>query len=483
MSVTAADVNGDGKVDLVTANMNNTLSVFTNNGSGGFGLSASPVVGDWPAWAAAADVNGDGKTDLISANFNDNTLTVLLAIPSFSGAFRGDGSGLSALNAAALSNGTLSDARLSANVALLSRVQTFSGQNTFNNPGNSFSGDGGGLANLSAPALTGTVSDARLSGNVARLDTNQTFTGQNTFSNVTGTFSGNGAGLTSLNASQLGSGTASDARLSANVALLNRANQVFTGNNTIAAPSSLSFGTQTRQMLNLWGTLYGVGVQSSTLYTRSDGGFAWFKQGVHSDSQFDPGSGGTELLRLGDQGGLHLGGPGSELSFRNRDSSSVYVQTPANGERWVLYSRNQNGSGRLYIWSGGDKASVDISGNMYASSFIASSDRNTKESFSPVDSRVVLDKVAALPITRWNFKQDSSTAHIGPMAQDFYAAFGVGPDDKHIATVDADGVALAAIQGLNRKLEETLGQKDAEIGELKRRLERVEELLSKRHNP
>jgi hypothetical protein len=49
--------------------------------------------------------------------------------------------------------------------------------------------------------------------------------------------------------------------------------------------------------------------------------------------------------------------------------------------------------------------------------------------------------------------------------------------------VDADGVALAAIQGLNRKLEETLGQKDAEIGELKRRLERVEELLSKRHNP
>ena len=49
------------------------------------------------------------------------------------------------------------------------------------------------------------------------------------------------------------------------------------------------------------------------------------------------------------------------------------------------------------------------------------------------------------------------------MAQDFYAAFNVGPDDKHIATVDADGVTLAAIQGLNQKLEE----KDAELQALK----------------
>jgi regulator of replication initiation timing len=40
------------------------------------------------------------------------------------------------------------------------------------------------------------------------------------------------------------------------------------------------------------------------------------------------------------------------------------------------------------------------------------------------------------------------------MAQDFYAAFGVGSDDKHIATVDEDGVALAAIQGLDEKVEQ-----------------------------
>jgi phage shock protein A len=75
------------------------------------------------------------------------------------------------------------------------------------------------------------------------------------------------------------------------------------------------------------------------------------------------------------------------------------------------------------------------------------------------------------------------------MAQDFHAAFGTGTDDKHIATVDADGVALAAIQGLNEKLEE----KESVITELRNetsalrenneameaRLAALEELLSR----
>ena len=54
----------------------------------------------------------------------------------------------------------------------------------------------------------------------------------------------------------------------------------------------------------------------------------------------------------------------------------------------------------------------------------------------------------------WNFKDLHDGRHMGPMAQDFYAAFGLGNSDRTITSVDPDGVELAAIQGLNQKLEE-----------------------------
>ena len=108
-------------------------------------------------------------------------------------------------------------------------------------------------------------------------------------------------------------------------------------------------------------------------------------------------------------------------------------------------------------------------------SFSSSSDRNVKTNFSAVEPRAVLAKVAALPILRWYYQQDAATPHIGPMAQDFFAAFGVGADDKHIATVDADGVALAAIQGLNQIVQE----KDARISRLETDLSELQALVKK----
>ena len=109
--------------------------------------------------------------------------------------------------------------------------------------------------------------------------------------------------------------------------------------------------------------------------------------------------------------------------------------------------------------------------------FVSSSDRNLKENFAAVSPREVLDKVTALPISRWNFKGDAATPHVGPMAQDFRAAFALGTDDKHIATVDADGVALAAIQGLNQKLEAEVKAKDARIATLEGRLAELERVV------
>src|SRR3989442_2429145 len=77
-SVVAADVNGDGKLDLICANVSdNSLTVLTNNGDGTFTIAATLNVGQAPRFIAAADLNGDGNPDLISANILDNNLTVL----------------------------------------------------------------------------------------------------------------------------------------------------------------------------------------------------------------------------------------------------------------------------------------------------------------------------------------------------------------------------------------------------------------------
>jgi hypothetical protein len=96
-----------------------------------------------------------------------------------------------------------------------------------------------------------------------------------------------------------------------------------------------------------------------------------------------------------------------------------------------------------------------------------SSDRNVKENFQPVDGRDVLQKLMAVPITTWNaIGADPSVRRMGPMAQDFYAAFGLGDDDTVITTGDLDGVALASIQGLYQIVQE----KDAQIAVLQEQI-------------
>ena len=113
------------------------------------------------------------------------------------------------------------------------------------------------------------------------------------------------------------------------------------------------------------------------------------------------------------------------------------------------------------------------------------SDRNAKKNLRPINSREVLEKLITLPLATWSYEtQDAAVRHLGPMAQDFRVAFGLGEDDKRINTVDADGVALAAIQGLHQKLQEELRAKDTQIkllqernDLLQQRVERLEQLL------
>jgi hypothetical protein len=77
------------------------------------------------------------------------------------------------------------------------------------------------------------------------------------------------------------------------------------------------------------------------------------------------------------------------------------------------------------------------------------SDVNMKENFRDLLADDVLAKIARMPIREWNYKaQDAAIRHVGPTAQDFHAAFGLGEDPLRISTIDADGIALRAIQAL-----------------------------------
>jgi hypothetical protein len=106
------------------------------------------------------------------------------------------------------------------------------------------------------------------------------------------------------------------------------------------------------------------------------------------------------------------------------------------------------------------------------------SDRNRKQNFSGVDAEAILAKLVELPITTWNYTfDDPSIRHIGPMAQDFAAAFEVGATDKMIFQIDADGVAFASIQALNGEVEALRSENaalEATVDELRARLDRLE---------
>ncbi len=149
------------------------------------------------------------------------------------------------------------------------------------------------------------------------------------------------------------------------------------------------------------------------------------------------------------------------LRLEQNGSSGFTPQTwdVAGNEAGFFIRDATNGSNLVFrIQPGSDRESLFIkpTGVEVNTSFSAGSDVNMKTGLMPVNPHDTLEKVAQLPVTTWSFKDDpSGSNHLGPSAQDFYQTFEVGHDDRHIAPLDAAGVALAAIQGLNSKLEAT----------------------------
>src|SRR3712207_3158409 len=131
-------------------------------------------------------------------------------------------------------------------------------------------------------------------------------------------------------------------------------------------------------------------------------------------------------------------------SFVWTDRSSDTAVTPTAQNQTIFRS-----SGGYWLYSN-DDLSAGVTLPAGGGSWNNLSDRNMKANFAAVNPREILRGVLSLPISTWNYKtQDAAVRHIGPTAQDFFAAFKVGEGDKTITSVDPDGVALAAIQGLH----------------------------------
>jgi hypothetical protein len=137
--------------------------------------------------------------------------------------------------------------------------------------------------------------------------------------------------------------------------------------------------------------------------------------------------------------------------------------------------------GGVLFTSGKSTTDQTVSWTPGSASWTFSSDRNLKDRFEKVDPESVLDKVSQLPIIEWSYK-GYPQRHIGAMAQDFHQLFPLNDNDKTLNDADLHGVALAAIQGLNQKVETSnarIQQLEAENDELKERLNALEQIVLK----
>ncbi len=175
--------------------------------------------------------------------------------------------------------------------------------------------------------------------------------------------------------------------------------------------------------------------------------------------------------------------PRTLFELQNAGNTKFTVNNTAAGVQWAFanpgtafrLSRQGSGFVEFEIFNNGD---ATLKGAL-----TENSDVNAKQNIEAIDSAAILAKVVAMPINEWSYKDAPDTRHLGPMAQDFRAAFGLGNTDTGIATLDSSGVALAAIQALseqNQSLKQRvieLEKQNQQIEELKQQNQRMEDLV------
>ncbi len=156
----------------------------------------------------------------------------------------------------------------------------------------------------------------------------------------------------------------------------------------------------------------------------------------------------------------------------NSGIQTLFDRTDAGASDWQM--SNFNTTFQITVpgavpgqFSLGTNGNLTIGGTQY----LTGSSRDLKENFVPVNGRMILQRLVDMPLTEWSAKTDPEQRHIGPVAEDWWASFRLGPDDKHVSPTDIGGVALAAIKGLHQMVDE----KDATIAQLRQAVDGLQQ--------
>jgi hypothetical protein len=197
----------------------------------------------------------------------------------------------------------------------------------------------------------------------------------------------------------------------------------------------------------------------------------------------------TDSLRINKSGTVSLAAGGSLHVGSSADPVGQFTITSADQPRFEMNDTSLNKRWRFSVAGGkfainqldfaGTEFQVFDNGNVtILGALTENSDVNAKQDIVRVDPNAVLARIVKLPISEWSYIDAPNQRHIGPMAQDFHASFGLGGSEKQIATLDTSGVALAGIKALKAENDRITAENQAlrsELNEQKIRLAALEE--------
>jgi hypothetical protein len=164
----------------------------------------------------------------------------------------------------------------------------------------------------------------------------------------------------------------------------------------------------------------------------------------------------------------------------NTSTDGLSSSTAVNGEPVTgpeTFSVSATGGVRFIT---GSSSVTYISGG--STGWSTTSTRTAKTNFEPVDTEAVVDGVADMDVSTWEYRDDEGEGqgerHIGPVAEQFHDIVDVGTSDEHINSINADGVLFAAVQGINEKLEDRVDEVETENDRLRERNEKLEARLA-----